>query len=47
MCVRQNQWANEGSVMPLTHSLVPQGRMGRERRGRDEDGLHQLPFHLN
>lgn len=34
MCLRQTQWANEGRIMPLTHSLVPQGWMdGRERRG--------------
>lgn len=23
VCLRQNQWANEGSIMPLTHSPVP------------------------
>lgn len=23
VCVRQKQWANEGSIMPLTHSIVP------------------------
>lgn len=31
VCVRQNQWTNEGSVMKgVTHSLIPQGFNGGE-----------------